>query len=149
MLTRRGFIESAAASVTAAAVARGLNAQPAAAPAAPPRPLKIGAVTYNIARDWDLEAILRNLPAAGIEAVELRTTHAHGVEPSLSPAARRDVRERFAASPVRLTSLGTTCEYHAADPSQLRPQIAETAAWVELAADVGAASVKVRPNGLR
>src|SRR5262245_52205524 len=109
MLTRRGFIGSAAASATAA-MARGVNAQTAGAPAARPRPLKIGAVTYNIARDWDLDTILRNLPAAGFEAVELRTTHAHGVEPSLSPAARRDVRERFAASAVRLASLGTTCE---------------------------------------
>ena len=149
MLTRRRFIGAAAAPAAAAAVARGLNAQTAPAPAETPRPLKIGAVTYNIARDWDLETILRNLPAAGIEAVELRTTHAHGVEPPLSPSARRDVRERFAESTVRLTSLGTTCEYHAADRSQLRQQIAETASWVQLAADVGAASVKVRPNGLR
>jgi sugar phosphate isomerase/epimerase len=149
MPSRRGFIQSVAASAAAATVARGLGAQTTAAPAARPRPLKVGAVTYNIAKDWDLATILRNLPAAGIEAVELRTTHAHGVEPSLPPAARRDVRERFAASPVRLTSLGTTCEYHAADRSELRRQIEETGAWIQLAADVGAASVKVRPNGLR
>jgi sugar phosphate isomerase/epimerase len=149
MLTRRAFIGSAAASATAVAVAGELGAQSSAGPAAPARALKVGAVTYNIARDWDLETILRNLPAAGIEAVELRTTHAHGVEPSLGPAARREVRQRFAASAVRLASLGTTCEYHADDPSELRRQIAETATWVRLAADVGAGSVKVRPNGLR
>jgi sugar phosphate isomerase/epimerase len=71
------------------------------------------------------------------------------VEITLPPAARRDVRARFANSPVRLASLGTTCEYHAADPSVVRQQIEETKAWIQLAVDVGAASVKVRPNGLR
>ena len=111
--------------------------------------LKSGAVTYNIAKDWDLDTIIRNLSAAGIEAVELRTTHAHGVEIALPPAARRDVRARFEASPVRLASLGSTCEYHAADPAVLAKQIEETKAWLQLAQDVGAASVKVRPNGLR
>jgi sugar phosphate isomerase/epimerase len=149
MPTRRTFLGTLA--TTAAAGLPQLNtplrAQTHPSPARPH--LKTGAVTYNIAKDWDLETILRNLGAAGIEAVELRTTHAHGVEISLAPAARRDVRARFANGPVRLASLGTTCEYHAAEPGVLRAQIDETRAWIQLAADVGAASVKVRPNGLR
>jgi sugar phosphate isomerase/epimerase len=147
MHTRRSFLRTCATSAVAAVGQGtvGTHAQPA-----PVRThLKAGAVTYNIAKDWDLEAILRNLPAAGIEAVELRTTHAHGVEISLPPAARRDVRARFADGAVRLASLGTTCEYHAADPARLRAQVEETKAWIQLAADVGAGSVKVRPNGLR
>jgi sugar phosphate isomerase/epimerase len=71
------------------------------------------------------------------------------VEIGLPIAARRDVKARFAAGPVRLASLGTTCEYHAADPAVLAAQVEETKAWVQLAHDVGAASIKVRPNGLR
>lgn len=147
MLTRRHFFGSVIASAGAAASASGAPRRSHQSPAA--ARLKVGAVTYNIAKDWTLDDILRNLPAAGIEAVELRTTHAHGVEIGLSPAARRDVRRRFADSPVRLASLGTTCEYHAADPSVLARQIEETKAWLQLAADVGAGSIKVRPNGLR
>jgi sugar phosphate isomerase/epimerase len=149
MPTRRTFLGTLA-TAAAAGLSDADTPVRAQAPTAPARPhLKAGAVTYNIAKDWDLDTIIRNLTAAGIEAVELRTTHAHGVEISLPPAARRDVRARFVNGPVRLASLGTTCEYHAADPGVLRAQIDETRAWIQLAADVGAASVKVRPNGLR
>ena len=112
------------------------------------RGLKLGAVTYNIAKDWDLPALIKNLTDAAFDAVELRTTHKHGVEIALPPAARADVRQRFADSPVKLGGLGTTCEYHSADAAQLRKNVEETKAWVTLARDVGAPSVKVRPNGL-
>jgi sugar phosphate isomerase/epimerase len=83
-----------------------------------------------------------------MDAVELRTTHKHGVEVSLPPAARAEVRKRFADSPVKIGGLGTTCEYHAAESAVVRKNIDETKEWVKLASDVGAPSVKVRPNGL-
>jgi sugar phosphate isomerase/epimerase len=110
--------------------------------------LKLGTVTYEIARDWDVPTIIKNLTDVGMEAVELRTTHKHGVEISLAPAARAEVRKRFADSPVKIGGLGTTCEYHAPDQAVLRRNIDETKAWVTLAADVGSPGVKVRPNGL-
>ena len=111
--------------------------------------LKIGAVTYNIAKDWDVPTIIKNLTAVGLDGVELRTTHAHGVEVSLSPAQRAEVRKQFEASPVKIGGLGSTCEYHAADPAVVRKNIEETKQWVQLAKDLGCPSVKVRPNGLR
>ena len=110
--------------------------------------LKVGTVTYNIAKDWDVDAIIKNLTEVGMDAVELRTTHKHGVELSLSPAQRAEVRQRFADSPVRIGGLGTVCEYHAADRAVVRKNIEETKAWVALARDIGAPGVKVRPNGL-
>lgn len=112
-------------------------------------PLKLGAVTYNIAKDWDVPTIITNLTEVGMDAVELRTTHKHGVELSLTPAQRKEVRARFEDSPVRIGGLGTTCEYHAADPAVLRKNIEETKAWCQLAYDLGCPSIKVRPNGLR
>ncbi len=48
--------------------------------------MMLGAVTYNVLKDWNLETIIKNLEAAGYEAVELRTGHRHGVEPSISAA---------------------------------------------------------------
>lgn len=108
---------------------------------------RLGLVTYNMAKDWDVPTLIAKCAATGFEAVELRTSHAHGVEPSLSTAARKEVRERFADSPVRLLSLGTTCEYHAADPAEVERHIGQTADFIRLAADVGALGVKVRPNG--
>lgn len=110
--------------------------------------LKLGTVTYEIAKDWDIPTIITNLTDVGMDAVELRTTHKHGVEVSLPPAARAEVRKRFADSPVRIGGLGTTCEYHAAESAAVRKNIDETKEWVKLASDVGAPSVKVRPNGL-
>ncbi len=109
--------------------------------------LHVGLVTYNLARDWDLATILERCAAAGFESVELRTTHGHGVEPTLSPEARRDVRARFASSPVRLCGIGTVCEYHSPDREVVEQNIAATAAAVDLAADLGCPGVKVRPNG--
>ena len=141
---RRDFLSSLAGVPALAA----LHPQQTARPASPLRGLKLGTVTYNIAKDWDLPTLIKNLAEAGFEAVELRTTHKHGVELSLSPAARAEVRKRFADGSVRIGGLGTTCEYHSPDPAILRKNIDETNAWVTLAQDIGSPSVKVRPNGI-
>jgi hypothetical protein len=155
MVSRRTFVKQSALAAGAATLAVPAGPQPAAArkpepPSVGPRKgLRAGAVTYNIAKDWDVDTIIRNLTEVGMEAVELRTTHRHGVELSLTKAERAEVKNRFADSPVRLASLGTTCEYHSEDPAVVRRNVEETKAWLQLAADVGAGSVKVRPNGLR
>ena len=146
-MNRRDFL-SGVVGMPAAAVL-----QPAKAPQPPsagvPRTgLKLGTVTYNIAKDWDVPTIIRNLTEVGMDAVELRTTHKHGVEVSLAPAARAEVRKRFEDSPIRIGGLGTTCEYHAADAAVVRKNVEETKAWVVLARDLGCPGVKVRPNGL-
>jgi sugar phosphate isomerase/epimerase len=112
------------------------------------RGLKLGTVTYNIAKDWDVPTLIKNLSATGFEAVELRTTHKHGVELALSPAERAEVRKRFEDSPVKIGGLGTICEFHAADPAVVRKNVDETKQWVKLAQDLGSPGVKVRPNGL-
>ncbi|MBA3975257.1 MAG: xylose isomerase [Candidatus Solibacter sp.] len=109
--------------------------------------MKLGSVTYNVLKDWDLETIITKLEQAGFSGVELRTTHKHGVEPSLGVAERQKVKERFAQSKVKLVGYGSTCEYHAADPAVRRKNIEETKQWVDLAKDTGAMGVKVRPNG--
>ena len=83
----------------------------------------LGAVTYNVLKDMDLEAVIRTLEIARYEGVELRTGHKHGVEPSLTAAERGRVRERFEASKVRLLSYGTTCEFQSADPAERTKQI--------------------------
>ena len=109
--------------------------------------MQLGLVTYNIAKDWDIETIIQKLEAARFEAVELRTTHKHGVEPSLSREERARVRERFNRSNVRLLSLGTTCEFHSPDQAVRERNVAECKQFIELAHDLGAYGVKVRPNG--
>jgi sugar phosphate isomerase/epimerase len=115
--------------------------------AAGPPPFRLGLVTYNLAKDWDIDTIIKNCEATGFEGVELRTTHKHGVEISLNKTEREQVKRRFAASRVRLMSLGTTCEFESPDAAVVEKNIEETRRWCELAQDVGCVGVKVRPNG--
>jgi sugar phosphate isomerase/epimerase len=110
--------------------------------------MHLGAVTYNILKDWDVETIIRRLGDAGFEAVELRTGHAHKVEPDLDAAARAQVRKRFEQSKVRLLSFGSTCEFQSPDPNERQRQVEIGKKFVELAHDTGAWAVKVRPNTL-
>lgn len=110
--------------------------------------IQFGLVTYQWGRDLDLPTLLRHCEAAGLRGVELRTTHAHGVEPTLTPAQRREVRKRFADSPVKLVGLGTAEEFHSPDPAVLARAIEATKAFILLSHDVGGTGVKVRPNAL-
>ena len=107
---------------------------------------RLGLVTYQLAKDWDVDTIIANCTETGFEGVECRTTHAHGVEVALSPSQRQEVRARFADSSVELAGLGSAFEYDAPDPDELQRQIEGTHAYVKLAADVGCPGVKVRPN---
>jgi sugar phosphate isomerase/epimerase len=110
--------------------------------------MMLGAVTYNVLKDWDLETIIKSLEAARFEAVELRTGHKHGVEPTLSASEREAIKQRFLNTRVRLLSFGSTCEFHSPDEAVRRKNVEETKRWIELAHDTGALGVKVRPNDL-
>ncbi|MSR43654.1 MAG: sugar phosphate isomerase/epimerase [Pedosphaera sp.] len=110
--------------------------------------MKLGTVTYNLAMDWDIATIIKNCTEAKFEGVELRTTHKHGVEVTLSKEQRAEVKKRFADSPVKLWSLGSAFDYHTTDQAKLKKDIEATKEYLALAHDVGATGVKVRPNGL-
>lgn len=110
--------------------------------------MRLGLVTYNLARSWTLDEIIERCEKTGFEGVELRTTHKHGVEVTLSAEERAAVRRKFEASKVTLWGLGTACEYHSADQDEVRRQVDLTKQFLDLAADVGAIGIKVRPNGL-
>jgi sugar phosphate isomerase/epimerase len=111
--------------------------------------LKLGLVTYNMAKDWDVPTIIEKCEETGFQGVELRTTHAHGVEDTLSPEERKEVRGLFEAAKVKLVGLGSAFEYHSTDPKEVRRNIDGTNSYAILARDVGAEEVKVRPNSLQ
>ncbi len=152
MKTRRQFLKGAAVTVGAA----GLLRHAVFAAEAAPRPsfitrvprMKLGTVTYNLAKDWDIASIIKNCTEANFQGVELRTTHAHGVEVSLNREQRAEVKKRFQDSPVELMGLGSAFDYHTPDQARLRADIAATKEYIALAHDVGAPGVKVRPNAL-
>ena len=109
---------------------------------------RLGSVTYNLLKDYDVETIIRTLEAVGFEAVELRTEHKHGVEPSLPTAERTRIRRRFEASKVRLLSYGTICRFQSPDPAERKRQLDIARQFVDLAHDTGAVGIKLQPMGL-
>lgn len=111
--------------------------------------MKLGIVTYNIAREWDVPTILEKCNTLGYAGVELRTTHAHGVEVSLTQEERSEIKQQFADAGVEIAGLGSAFEYHAAEPEVVRENIDGTIEYARLAADLGCPGVKVRPNGFQ
>ncbi len=110
--------------------------------------MKFGLVTYLWGQDWDLPTLIANCEKTGVPGVELRTEHAHGVEASLSEAQRREVRKRFADSPVTLVGLGTNFAFHYADEDRLKKEIEGAEEYIKLSYDCGGSGVKVKPNDL-
>jgi len=107
---------------------------------------RFGLVTYQWGRDLTLPDLLAACAAGGLDGVELRTTHAHGVEPSLDAAGRAEVRARFADSPVTLVGLGSDERFDSPDPARLAAAKAATIEFLKLSADVGGSGVKVKPD---
>src|SRR6185436_13474916 len=149
---RREFLKAAGLSFGAAGVlGRSVfAAESARQPSFVIRPakMKLGIVTYNIAKDWDVATIIKNCSATGFQGVELRTSHAHGVEVGLNQEQRADVKRRFQNSPVELMGLGSAFDFHTPDQAKLRADIAAAKEYIVLAHDVGAPGAKVRPNSL-
>ncbi|HEY2784512.1 MAG TPA: TIM barrel protein [Fimbriiglobus sp.] len=145
--SRRTFLTAAAATPIVAGLtphqtqAYGLHAD------AKPK-FHCGLVTYNVAKDWDLKTILDVCKKAGIPGVELRTTHKHGVEPSLSADQRMVVKGKFADSGIQFFSCGSACEFQSEDPAKVKKNIEETKQFLGLVKDLGGHGVKVRPNGI-
>ena len=112
-------------------------------------PLKLGVMTYTLAKEWDIETIIKNLSEAGYQSVELRTTHAHGIEVALSENERKEVKKRFEDSPLEAISLASAFKYHSPDPDELKQNIEGTKEYTLLARDVGALGFRVFPNDVR
>lgn len=152
IFSRRNFIRTAALSGTALALPGKLTGATPSLKADSFRlnenPLKLGVMTYTLAKDWDIDTIIKNLSEAGYQSVELRTTHAHGVEVSLSKKERAEVKNRFEDSPLEAISLASAFMYHSPDPEELKRNIEGTKEYTLLARDVGAIGFRVFPNDL-
>src|SRR6056297_2410934 len=136
---RRFFTQSAmtGAALTGAALMPGSMPAAAETKSGTIKPLKLGLMTYLLAHKWDIETIIANMTETKYEHVELRTTHAHGVEVSLSKQERQDVRERFEDAGIKI-SLASGFAYHSGDPGELRRNIEGTKEYTLLARDLGA-----------
>lgn len=110
--------------------------------------MKLGLVTYQWAKDWDLPSLIANCEKTGFTGVELRCEHAHHVEINLSATQRAEVKKRFADSNVTCVGYGSNFEYHSPDPAKLKWNIDQTKEYIKLCKDIGASGIKVKPNGI-
>lgn len=149
--TRRELLRSSvaigAASTLTAHAARDAGPQSTSRNPQAAKPLKLGLMSYTLAKDWDIDTIIKNCKETGFEHVELRTTHAHGVEVTMSKEQRQTVRQRFEDAGLKI-SLSSGFAYHYPDPDRLRKEIEGTKEYTILAQDVGAIGIRVFPNAL-
>ncbi|HUG69019.1 MAG TPA: TIM barrel protein [Pirellulaceae bacterium] len=138
-VSRRTFLEASAAATALALTSR-------TARAASGDKMAYGLVTYLWGQDWDLPTLIANCEKAGALGVELRTTHAHGVEPTLNDQQRVAVRDRFADSNVTLVGIGSNERYDDPDPAVVKKALAATKEFIQLSHDVGSTGVKVKPD---
>ncbi len=146
-MNRRKFLTAAGAT----SVYLSLRASQTRAAEDKPKPeskMAFGLVTYMWAANWDLPTLIANCETADVLGVELRTTHKHGVEPSLTKQQRDDVRKRFADSTVTLAGLGSNERFDNPDPAVVEKAIEATKQFVILSYDVGGTGVKVKPDSL-
>ncbi len=148
LLGRSASAVIAASALVPAGAATAAEEKQEVIPSKPQRKFKLGLVTYNLAPDWDLPTIIERCRAAKFAGVEFRTTHKHGVEPSLSKEQRQEVKKRCADGGLEIWGLGSVCEFHSPNPAVVNKYIEECKRFIDLAHDLGAKGVKVRPNGL-
>jgi len=142
---RREFLKVAACGTAAAisasplGLARGADANAGS--------MRFGLVTYLWGKDMDLATLIDTCEQADVAGVELRTEHAHGVEPNLTQKQRAEVRKRFADSPLELVGYGSNAQFHESDPAKVKHNIELTKQYIHLMHDCGGSGVKVKPNG--
>lgn len=138
--TRRSFIKSTSLA------ALGLPALSPLLSATEKQGTKVGLVTYQWGKDWDLPTLIKNCESAGLLGVELRTTHAHAVEIPLSKEQRSEVKKRFSDSQVTCLGPGSNERFDNPDPAVLKKAIETTKAFLDLSRDIGGSGVKVKPD---
>jgi len=146
--SRREFLRSAAGAAAAAA-APGIARAAAAASAAGPAPadaIRFGLVTYLWGADLALPELIEACVAGGLLGVELRTTHAHGVEPALDRRRRLEIRDRLRDSALEWWAIGSDERFDHPEPARLATAIGATMDFLKLSADVGGTGVKVKPD---
>lgn len=108
--------------------------------------IAFGLVTYMWGADWDLPTLLENCKKTNCPGVELRTTHAHKVEPDLTEAQRAEVAKRFSDSGVTCVGIGSDERFDNPDPAVVKKAIERSKEFIRLSHDIGGSGVKVKPD---
>ena len=112
--------------------------------------MKLSVTTFNIVKDWDLPFLLKKCRELGICGVEFRLNrnHAHGVELGLSKEKRREIREQVEDAYLTVVGVGADSRFDKADEAELKVQVEDAKASIELCADLGGKYVRVYGNDI-
>jgi len=112
--------------------------------------MKLGLMTYLMAKTWDRPTIWRVMKSTGLDGIEFRTDrqHGHGVEPELSAVERASLKAEAAVEGISISCVASGCKFHYPDPATLRENIESAKQHIVLARDLGAPMVRVFPNDL-
>lgn len=110
--------------------------------------MKLCLLTYLIARQWDLDRIIKAARTCGFAGIELRVDagHAHGIDLECTAAERRAIRDRIEDAYLEVACLGTSARFEAAEPSLRQAVVERTKRYIELAADLGCGRIRVFGN---
>jgi len=138
--SRRNFLAGGAGLTLCTAAMRG----------APKRAnkMKFGFTTYLWGRSWNIPTLIANCTELKAYAVEMRVEmqSAHGVELEIDSSKRREVKQRFADSPVKVLGLATGERFDHIEPDKLKAAIAKATRYAELSHDIGGHGIRVFPN---
>ena len=93
--------------------------------------------------ELSLDEVISLAKRTGYDGVEPRVVanHKHGIETDISTAKRQEIKSKFAQSGVAACCIATSCTY--ANPAKSQQMIDETFRCTDLAADIGAPTIRV------
>ena len=112
--------------------------------------MKLSMLTYNCAREWELDKIIKVAHRWGYAAIEFRaeSSHRHGVELELDAAGRKRVRRELEDNYLVASGIGTSSRFESPDPATRQQQIDRTKRYVELASDIDCGRLRVFGNDI-
>lgn len=95
--------------------------------------------------EWDIDTIVREAARLGYHGVEIRieSGHKHGVELSLTPEQRAEVRRKFEDAGVAVSCVATSVRFSSDDPAERARMRDHAKACVDLAADLNSEHIRV------
>jgi sugar phosphate isomerase/epimerase len=110
--------------------------------------MKLSLDTYSIGQDLSLREMLELLPACGYDGVEFRSEsgQAHGVEPEIGSAQRREIKTLLDAVGLEVSCISTSQRYESPSPSERAIVIDRVKQFVDLAADIGCPALRTFGN---
>lgn len=105
--------------------------------------IRLGTMT-SVCPDWSVDQIIDGMHRHGFEGLEPRVGwgHASGFELDMPVADRDAARAKFEDAGLAICCVATGAKFATEDPAALDQSIAEADAAIDLAADLGAGSIR-------